>query len=94
MVLIASRLPFLEIKKLDKELEDKGSELPGHENITSIKGIGKKSGSILLSVIIKAKKGSGKAIIATAKKLLYVIYYTLKENIIFEDFANGVIRTT
>ena len=148
------------IKKLDKELEDKGSELPGHENITSIKGIGKKSGSILLSVIgdindfdsekklaayfgiiprvsnsnesewqgritkrgsklgrttlvqctlvairysprlrifydrIKAKKGSGKAIIATAKKLLNIIYYTLKETIVFEDFTNGVIRTT
>jgi transposase len=148
------------IRKLDKELEDKGSELPGHENITSIKGIGKKSGSILLSVIgdindfenekklaayfgivprvsnsnesewqgritkrgsklgrttlvqctliairysprlrafydrIKAKKGSGKAIIATAKKLLNIIYYTLKENIVFEDFTNGVIRTT
>jgi len=148
------------IKKLDKELEDRGSKLPGHENITSIKGIGKKSGSILLSVIgdindfenekklaayfgivprvsnsnqsewqgritkrgsklgrttlvqctliairysprlrafydrLKAKKGSGKAIIATAKKLLNVIYYTLKENIVFEDFANGVIRTT
>ena len=148
------------IKKLDKELEDKGSELPGHENITSIKGIGKKSGSILLSVIgdindfenekklaayfgivprvsnsnetewqgritkrgsklgrttlvqctliairyspqlrafydrIKAKKGSGKAIIATAKKLLNIIYYSLKENIIFEDFTNSVIRTT
>jgi transposase len=148
------------IKKLDKELEDKGSELPGHENITSIKGIGKKSGAILLSVIgdikdfenekkldayfgivprvsnsneterqghitkhgsklgrttliqctlvairysprlrtfyerIKARKGSGKAIIATAKKLLNVIYMTLKENIIFEDFANGIIKTT
>lgn len=148
------------IKKLDKELEDRGSELPGHENITSIKGIGKKSGSILLSVIgditdfesekklaayfgivprvsnsnesawqgritkrgsklgrttlvqctliairysprlrafydrIKAKKGSGKAIIATAKKLLNIIYYTLKNNIVFEDFTNGVIRTT
>ena len=148
------------IKKLDKELEDKGKELPGHENITSIKGIGKKSGSILLSVIgdindfesekklaayfgivprvnnsnekewqghitkrgsklgrttlvqctliaikyspylrnfyerIKAKKGSGKAIIATAKKLLFIIYYTLKENIVFEDFPNGVIKAT
>jgi transposase len=148
------------IKKLDREIEDKGSELPGHENITSIKGIGKKSGSILLSVIgditdfenekklaayfgivprvsnsnesewqgritkrgsklgrttlvqctliairysprlrafydrIKAKKGSGKAIIATAKKLLNIIYYTLKNNIIFEDFTNGVIRIT
>ena len=148
------------IKKLDKELEDKGSELPGHENITSIKGIGKKSGSILLSVIgdindfenekklaayfgivprvsnsnetehqghitkhgsklgrttlvqctliairyspylrtfyerIKAKKGSGKAIIATSKKLLGIIYLTLKENIIYEDFPNFVIKTT
>jgi len=148
------------IKKLDQELEDKGKELPGHENITSIKGIGKKSGSILLSVIgdindfenekklaayfgivprvsnsnetkwqgritkrgsklgrttlvqctliaikyspylrsfyerIKAKKGSGKAIIATSKKLLGIIYMTLKENIVFEDFPNGLIRTT
>jgi len=148
------------IKKLDNELEDKGKELPGHENITSIKGIGKKSGSILLSVIgdindfenekklaayfgivprvsnsnetewqgritkrgsklgrttlvqctliaikysprlrafyerIKAKKGSGKAIIATAKKLLFIIYYVLKENIIFEDFPSGLIKTT
>lgn len=148
------------IKKLDKELEDKGKELPGHENITSIKGIGKKSGSILLSVIgdindfenekklaayfgivprvsnsnetewqghitkrgsklgrttlvqctliaikyspylrtfyerIKSKKGSGKAIIATSKKLLGIIYMTLKENIIYEDFPNFVIKTT
>ena len=148
------------IKKLDKELEDKGKELPGHENITSIKGIGNKSGSILLSVIgdindfesekklaayfgivprvsnsneterqgritkrgsklgrttlvqctliaikyspylrsfyerIKSKKGSGKAIIATSKKLLGIIFMTLKENIVFEDFPNGVIRTT
>ena len=148
------------IKKLDKELEDKGKELPGHENITSIKGIGNKSGSILLSVIgdindfendkklaaylgivprvsnsnktewqgritkqgsklgrttlvqctliaikyspylrsfyerIKTKKGSGKAIIATSKKLLGIIYITLKENIVFEDFPNFVIRRT
>jgi len=148
------------IKKLDKELEDKGKELPGYENITSIKGIGKKSGSILLSVIgdindfenekklaayfgivprvsnsnetewqghitkhgsklgrttlvqctliaikyspylknfyerIKTKKGSGKAIIAASKKLLGIIYMTLKENIVFEDFANGVIKIT
>jgi transposase len=147
------------IKKLDKELEDKGSELPGHKNITSIKGIGNKSGSILMSVIgdindfetekklysyfgivprvsnsnesewqgritkrgsklgrttlvqctliaikyspylrnfydrIKAKKGSGKAIIATSKKLLGIIYMTLKENIIYEDFTNFVIKT-
>jgi len=148
------------IKKLDKELEEKGKELPGHENITSIKGIGNKSGSILLSVIgnindfenekklaayfgivprvsnsnetewqgritkrgsklgrttlvqctlvaikyspylrsfyerIKAKKGSGKAIIATSKKLLVIIYNTLKNNWVFEDFPSGLIRTT
>jgi len=40
---------------------------------------------------IKAKKGSGKAIIATAKKLLGIIYNTLKNNWIFEDFANFVL---
>ncbi len=39
------------VKKLDTELEEKGSELPGHKKITIIKDIGKKSGSILLSVI-------------------------------------------
>jgi len=148
------------IKRLDSELEDKGKELPGHENITSIKGIGNKSGSILLSVIgnindfesekklaayfgivprvsnsnetkwqgritkrgsklgrttlvqctliaikyspylrsfyerIKAKKGSGKAIIATSKKLLGIIFNTLKNDWVFEDFTNGVLKTT
>ena len=43
---------------------------------------------------IKAKKGSGKAIIATSKKLLGIIYMTLKENIVYEDFPNFVIKTT
>jgi len=43
---------------------------------------------------IKAKKGSGKAIIATSKKLLKIIYFTLKEDIIFENFTNRVIKTT
>ena len=125
------------IKKIDVELEERGKNLPGHRNLTSIKGIGDKSASILLSVIgdiknfpsrkqldcyfgivpkvrdsgdtvrhghiskqgsklgrttlvqctliairyspylkryyerLKRKKGSGKAIIATARKLLY-----------------------
>ena len=36
---------------------------------------------------LKAKKGSGKAIIATAKKLLGIIYKTLKNDWIFEDFV-------
>ena len=40
---------------------------------------------------LKAKKGSGKAIIATAKKLLGIIYRTLKNNWIFEDFTNFVL---
>ena len=145
------------IKKLDKKLIEIGSQLKGHENLVSIKGIGDRSAAILLSVIgdvndfedesklfsyfgivprvsnsnetqhsgritkrgtklgrttlvqctliairysdylrrfydrIKGKKGSGKAIIATAKKLLGIIYKTLKNNWIFEDFGNFVL---
>ncbi len=37
---------------------------------------------------LKAKKGSGKAIIATARKLLTIIYRTLKNDWVFEDFSN------
>lgn len=37
---------------------------------------------------LKAKKGSGKAIIATARKLLGIVYNTLKNDWIFEDFGN------
>jgi transposase len=147
------------IKKLEKELEDRGKDMDGYESITSIKGIGKKSGTILLSIIgdinnfesekklasyfgivprvnqssdkerqghitkrgsrlgrttlvqctlvairysphlnkfynkIKFKKGSGKAIIATAKKLLGIIYNTLKNKWVFEDFPNFKIKT-
>ena len=147
------------IRKLDSELEGRGKDLPGHENITSIKGIGDKSGTILLCAIgdvnnfedekklasyfgivprvsnsnetvhqgritkqgnklarttlvqctliairyspylrafysrIKAKKGSGKAIIATAKKLLGIIYQTLKNNWVFDDFPNFVLKS-
>ena len=35
---------------------------------------------------LKSKKGSGKAIIATANKLLRIIYNTLKNDLVFEDF--------
>jgi len=35
---------------------------------------------------LKAKKGSGKAIIATSRKLLTIIYRTLKNDWVFEDF--------
>lgn len=142
------------ISEIDNELKDRGKKLKGHENLTSIKGIGDISSTILLNTIgdindfdgdhklaayigivprvsvsnetshygritkmgnklartalvqstliairynpylrdfymrLKAKKGSGKAIIATARKLLTIIYRTLKNNWIFEDFTN------
>lgn len=37
---------------------------------------------------LKSKKGSGKAVIATARKLLTIVYRTLKNDWIFEDFNN------
>ena len=40
---------------------------------------------------LKRKKGSGKAIIATARKLLGTIYMLLSEDLMFEDFELGVI---
>ncbi len=40
---------------------------------------------------LKSKKGSGKAIIATARKLLGTIYMLLSEDLMFEDFELGVI---
>jgi hypothetical protein len=36
---------------------------------------------------LKAKKGSGKAIVATSRKLLTIVYRTLKNDWIFEDFT-------
>jgi len=145
------------ITELEKTIAEEGSKLAGHKNLTSIKGIGPLTGSILLSVIgdindfadegklaayfgivprvsrsnetdhsgritkrgsklgrtalvqcgliaqryspylkqfyerIKAKKGAGKAIIALARKLLGIIYRTLKNNWVFEDFPNFVL---
>ena len=40
---------------------------------------------------IKAKRGAGKAIIALARKFLGVIYRTLKNKWVFEDFPNFVL---
>ncbi len=40
---------------------------------------------------LKAKKGAGKAIIATARKFLGIIYRTLKNNWVFADFPNFVL---
>jgi transposase len=145
------------IARLEKAISGEGSKLEGHKNLTSIKGIGPLSGSILLSVIgdirdfedegklaayfgivprvsnsnetehpgritkrgsklgrtalvqcaliaqryspylkryyekIKARRGTGKAIIALARKLLGIIYRTLKNKWVFEDFPNFVL---
>jgi transposase len=145
------------IKRLDRQLSEYGRKLVGHQNLTSIKGIGDKSAAVLLSVIgdvsdfagedklasyfglvprvansnetvhhgritkrgsklgrttlvqctlvavryspflknfydrLKAKKGAGKAIIATARKFLGIIYRTLKYNWVFADFPNFVL---
>lgn len=159
------RIVITEIRNLNKaideinnELKDRGSKLKGHKNLTSIKGIGDISSTILLNTIgdindfdgdhklaayigivprvyvsnetsnygritkmgnklartalvqstliairynpylrdfymkLKAKKGSGKAVIATARKLLTIIYRTLKNNWVFEDFSNFKLR--
>lgn len=40
---------------------------------------------------IKGRRGSGKAIIATARKFLGIIYRTLKEGWVFSDFPNFVL---
>ena len=148
------------IAELEKTIGEEGSKLEGHKNLTSIKGIGPLTGSILLSVIgdiedfadegklaayfgivprvsksnetehtgritkrgsklgrtalvqcaliaqryspylkryyekIKARRGTGKAIIALARKLLGIIYRTLKYNWVFEDFPNFVLAET
>ena len=142
------------IEEINNELKDRGSKLQGYKNLTSIKGIGDISSTILLNTIgdindfdgdhklaaylgivprvqvsnetahygritkmgnkiartalvqstliairynpylrdfymrLKAKKGSGKAVIATSRKLLTIIYRTLKNNWVFEDFSN------
>jgi len=145
------------VAKLEKTIAEEGSKLEGHKNLTSIKGIGPLTGSILLSVIgdindfedegklaayfgivprvsrsnqtghsgritkrgsklgrtalvqcalvaqryspylkqyyekIKTRRGTGKAIIALARKLLGIIYRTLKNKWVFQDFPNFVL---
>ncbi len=140
------------IAELEKTIGEEGSKLEGHTGLSSIKGIGKITGAILLSVIgdvndfadegrlasyfgivprvsnsnetersgrihkrgtklgrtalvqsaliaanyspylkrfyeqVKARRGAGKAIIALARKFLGIIYRTLKNKWVFEDF--------
>ena len=42
---------------------------------------------------IKRRRGGGKANIALARKFLGVIYYTLKNNWVFQDFPNFVLAS-
>lgn len=41
---------------------------------------------------IRSRRGTGRAIIALARKLLGIIYHTLKNNWIFQDFPNFVLQ--
>ncbi|WP_425386610.1 IS110 family transposase [Wolbachia endosymbiont (group A) of Barypeithes pellucidus] len=141
------------LKKLKEEITAFAKQLPGFNNIISIKGIGAISAAVFITTIgdindfsnpekltayfgvvpsvsqsnqqctigritkygpkmartslvqctwvairyspylksfyehVKKKRGSAKAIIATARKFLTTIFYTLKRNWIFEDFT-------
>ena len=43
---------------------------------------------------VKARRGAGKAIIALARKFLGIIYRTLKNKWVFEDFPGFVLAET
>jgi transposase len=144
------------IAELEETISRESQKLEGHQNLTSIKGIGGLSAGILLSIIgdirdfadegklaayfgivprisnsndtehsghitkrgtklgrttlvqcaliaqryspylknyyeRKKNRGTGKAIIALARKFLGIIYRTLKNNWVFEDFPNFVL---
>ncbi|MCP5005211.1 MAG: transposase [Planctomycetes bacterium] len=53
------------IEKLEKEIREEGKNMPGHKNLTSIKGIGEKGASILLSVIENIKDFSDEGKLAS-----------------------------
>jgi transposase len=142
------------LSELDELLEEEGRRLPGHRNLTSIKGIGSLSATILLTTIgqirdfadegklaaylglvpkvqnsnetersggitkrgnklartalvqcglvaqryspylkrfyerIKSRRGGGKAKIALARKLVKLVYDTLKNDWVFADFPS------
>jgi len=40
---------------------------------------------------MKSRRGTGKAIVALARKFLGIIYRTLKNNWVFEDFPSFVL---
>lgn len=147
------------IAELEALIEEEGRKLDGHQNLTSIKGIGPVGAAVLLSAIgnigdfhdpgklaaylgltprvqnsnqtehsgritkqgnklarttlvqcaliakryssflqqfyqrIQRRRGGGKANIALARKFLGVIYHTLKNKWVFEDFPNFVLAS-
>jgi transposase len=153
LILLVQQIKSLNqtIAAIEVELKKEANQLPGHRNLTSIKGIGDTSATVLLSVIgnikdfpsadqlssyfglvprtrntnetehqgritkrgnrlgrttlvqcawiairynpilkafyerIKSKSGSGKAIIATAHKLLKLVYLTLDKELMWEN---------
>lgn len=142
------------IAELEQQLEEEGEQLPGHRNLTSIKGIGTLTATVLVTTIgpvtdfadenklaaylglvpriqnsnesersgritkrgnklartalvqcglvakryspylsrfyerIKQRRGGGKAKIALARKLVKIVYDTLKNDWVFEDFPS------
>ena len=142
------------IAELEELIEEEGEQLPGHRNLTSIKGIGSLSATVLLTTIgsvrdfadenklaaylglvptvrnsnesarngaitkrgnklartalvqcglvaqryspylkrfyerIKQRRGGGKAKIALARKLVKIVYDTLNNDWVFEDFPS------
>ncbi len=142
------------IRELEDLIEEEGEPLPGHKNLTSIKGIGTLSATVLLTTIgeirdfadenklaaylglvprvqnsnesqrsghitkmgnklartalvqcglvakryspylqnfyerVKQRRGGGKAKIALARKLVKIVYDTLKNDWVFQDFPS------
>ena len=66
---------------------------PGRTTLVQCSLIAKRYSSYLSQYYerIKARRGSGKAIIALARKFLSIIYKTLKNNWVWSDFPNGVL---
>ena len=147
------------IAKIESELRKPENQLPGHKNLTSIKGIGDTIASVLLSTIgdigdfpdakklcsyfgivptvrisnetvyygritkrgsklgrtmlvqgalialhhnprleafylrVKSRRGHNIAIVATARKLLELVYYTLSNNYTWDNYDDGSLKS-
>jgi len=81
------------IKKLDEEIKQRGSQLKGYENITSIKGIGGKSGSILLSIIgdiddnYESEKKFPDSVLTESKNIQSLILNAVAKRALFTQLA-------